>query len=358
MKISSALLILSLGVFAVVASPIDSDAKRLIKTSEQDPGTWMTEVEVIQLRLSGKTFVDITNDRDFSLERTSPHIAAIPTSPRFQTVVRDVLRGANLTRVQNFVTDYTAFFNRYYQSESGEKSQKWLTSQVQASLADYRGSSSVREVDQSWRQKSIVARIEGSNLKNEIVIIGGHEDSLAGGAEGRAPGADDNASGSVVVLETLRLLSEAGIRPNRTIEFHWYAAEEIGLLGSADLAREYKENNVNVVGMLNMDTVSYNINNLTVIGVFTDNGNAQLIQFVRDLVDEYLVFGRIEKSCGYACSDHASWTNNGYPAMFAAEGEGNPNAHRDTDVYATVDFNQVMEFVKLAVGFAIEMAFE
>jgi len=358
MKVSSALLIFSLGVFAVMASPVEKEAKRLIKTSEQDPGTWMTESEVIELALSTKSFVDITNDRDFSLEKAAAHINAIPTSARFQTVVNELIRSADQLRVQNFVKSFSEYFNRNYQSATGEESQKWLTTQAQASLADYRGNSSVREVDHNYRQNSIVARIEGSDpvLKNEVVIIGAHEDSLAfGGANARAPGADDNGSGSAVVLETLRLISAAGIRTNRTIEFHWYAAEEQGLLGSAAVAREYKANNVNVVAMLNLDVVGYYVQGLNDVGIYTDNGNAQLIQFLRVLVDEYLSFGRRDRTCGYGCSDHASWTNNGYPAAFAAEYEWHPNMHSANDNYQSVGFNQVMEFVKLAVAFIIEM---
>lgn len=49
-----------------------------------------------------------------------------------------------------------------------------------------------------------------------------------------APGADDGGSGTVTILEAFRALIQAGFRPEVPVEFHWYAAEEGGLLGSQD----------------------------------------------------------------------------------------------------------------------------
>jgi leucyl aminopeptidase len=73
-----------------------------------------------------------------------------------------------------------------------------------------------------------------------VIIIGSHLDSanyefplLP------APGADDGGSGTVTILEAFRALVQAGFRPEVPVEFHWYAAEEGGLLGSQDIVSEY-----------------------------------------------------------------------------------------------------------------------
>ena len=69
--------------------------------------------------------------------------------------------------------------------------------------------------------------------------------------EGRSPGADDDASGTVTILEAFRSLVSANWSPvGRAVEFHWYAAEEGGLLGSQEVARHYASNNYTIVGML------------------------------------------------------------------------------------------------------------
>lgn len=52
-------------------------------------------------------------------------------------------------------------------------------------------------------------------------------------------GADDDGSGTVTILEAYRALIASEFTPNRTVEFHWYSAEEGGLLGSQAVAKDY-----------------------------------------------------------------------------------------------------------------------
>jgi N-acetylated-alpha-linked acidic dipeptidase len=76
--------------------------------------------------------------------------------------------------------------------------------------------------------------IRGSELPDELVIVGGHRD-------GWGPGAADNVSGTVSILEAARALSDAvkaGHRPRRTIMFATWDAEEWGLIGSSEYVEE------------------------------------------------------------------------------------------------------------------------
>lgn len=218
----------------------------------------------------------------------------------------------NSGRIHSFIEKFSSYHNRYYSSQTGRDSQLWLLSEVRASVANYAGQAEVSEVDHGYLQKSIVARLVGSDptLKSEIVVLGAHLDSVnKNGASLQAPGADDNGSGTVAILEALRDIVQAGVVLKRTVEFQWYAAEEIGLRGSQAIAQEYKRLNKNVAAMLNLDVVSYYSNGINDIGVFTDNGNSAVQQFLRLLTDGYLTYGRRDRTCGYGCSDHASWTN-------------------------------------------------
>lgn len=70
---------------------------------------------------------------------------------------------------------------------------------------------------------------------------------------GLAPGADDDGSGSTNLLEALRVLLCGGFIPENPVEFHWYAGEEMGLRGSLDIARHYKQVGNVVAGMMQMD---------------------------------------------------------------------------------------------------------
>ena len=74
---------------------------------------------------------------------------------------------------------------------------------------------------------NIVAEIPGTDLKDEIVMIGGHFDSWQAGT-----GATDNGTGSAVCLEAVRILQKLGLKPRRTIRIGLWGGEEQGLYGS------------------------------------------------------------------------------------------------------------------------------
>jgi bacterial leucyl aminopeptidase len=66
-----------------------------------------------------------------------------------------------------------------------------------------------------------------------------------------APGADDDCSGTVSILEAFRVLAHSGYIPqDGPVEFHWYAAEEAGLLGSQAIARYKKDSNAKIGAMM------------------------------------------------------------------------------------------------------------
>ncbi|KAF9182232.1 Leucine aminopeptidase 1 [Haplosporangium sp. Z 11] len=99
-------------------------------------------------------------------------------------------------------------------------------------------------------------RFEGKDESLYIspIIIGAHLESVNAWflALARSPGADDDGSGTVTTLEVFRSLINIGYHPVRSIEFHWYSAEEAGLLGSQDVAEDYRCKSVEVLAMIQM----------------------------------------------------------------------------------------------------------
>jgi len=81
---------------------------------------------------------------------------------------------------------------------------------------------------------NVVGEIPGTDLADEIVILGGHYDSWHGGT-----GAVDNASGSAVALEAARILKALGVQPRRTIRVAFWTYEEGGLNGSREYVRAH-----------------------------------------------------------------------------------------------------------------------
>ncbi len=209
------------------------------------------------------------------------------------------------------------------------------------------------------QQDSIRVRVEGSTAPEKVVILGGHIDSTTSFFSRKAPGADDNASGSSVILEVMRVLLESDYRPKNSIEFFWYAGEENGLLGSKEIARSYKENSVDVRGVMQLDMVLFPGNG-DVIGLTTDNTNAELTRFTEELTTLY-VGDPVERfKCGYGCSDHASWHQNGFKAVFPFESTfntSNKNIHTERDVIDNrSSLDHAIKFGKIAVAFLVEFS--
>lgn len=116
------------------------------------------------------------------------------------------------------------------------------------------GAITVKQYSHTFIMSSIIARIEGSTPDAPLVIIGAHLDSInqMSPSSGKAPGADDNGTGSVNLIEAFRKLAAAGFKPANPVEFHWYSGEEGGLLGSAAIAKEYARLRTQVKSMLNI----------------------------------------------------------------------------------------------------------
>jgi len=190
---------------------------------------------------------------------------------------------------------------------------------------------------------------------------GGHLDSTAGyGSDPVAPGADDNASGVSVTNEVIRVMVEGGYRPARTIKFIAFAAEEVGLRGSSDIAAAFQKEGVAVEGMLNLDMTNYKGSQNDIYFV-TDNTNSGQNAFLEKLVTAYTDYTVGTFRCGYGCSDHASWTKRGFPASLPFESlfnEHNPFIHKATDTLAQTGggAEHSVKFAKLAVAYAVEMA--
>ncbi len=212
---------------------------------------------------------------------------------------------------------------------------------------------------------SVILTIDGADTPDEFVIIGGHIDSTTFGNKNDAPGADDNASGISSLNEMVRVLLVKNFVPSRSIEVMAFAAEEIGLVGSAEIAEEYANNGVQVAAYVQFDMTGYKGSNSDIY-ITTDSYNSsQLNDYLTDLMDHYNDSGAHSftysfTQCGYGCSDHASWADNGYAAAFpfeAAMGQDNPNIHSSGDVYSFFNTpDHAVKFTKLGLEFLIEAA--
>jgi Zn-dependent M28 family amino/carboxypeptidase len=113
-----------------------------------------------------------------------------------------------------------------------------------------------------WHDKDLmgyntIAEIPGTDLKDEIVMLGGHMDSWHAGT-----GATDNGAGVAVGMEAVRIIQALGLKPRRTIRIALWSGEEQGLLGSRAYVAEH-------LGKMETATTA------SAMGPATGNGNAR-----------------------------------------------------------------------------------
>jgi len=258
------------------------------------------------------------------------------------------------------ITKLSSFRNRYYTSATGVDASKWLQ-QEWARFAVNRPDISVAPFKHAaFAQESVILTMRGATEPEKVIVIGGHLDCVAGYGDNPAPGADDNASGVAVTHEIIRTLVEGGYRPAKTIKFIAFAAEEVGLRGSGDVAAAFKKGNVAVEGMLNLDMANYKGSALDIYFV-SDNTSAAQNAFLGQLLDTYTEYKWGSFKCGYGCSDHASWTKNGYAASLPFESlfnEHNPFIHKATDLLLQTGgrAEHAFKFARLGVAYAVELA--
>ena len=104
---------------------------------------------------------------------------------------------------------------------------------------------------------NVAAYVEGSDrkLRDECIVIGAHFDHCGSHMGMIFPGADDNASGSAVVLEIARAYSMLKVKPKRSVIFALFGGEEEGLVGSTYFAGHLPARFVRIAGMFNFDMV-------------------------------------------------------------------------------------------------------
>lgn len=288
-----------------------------------------------------------------------------------QPTVAPWLPQVSEANIRATIAHLSSYQNRYYQSAYGLSAAHWIRDtwlalghgrrDVRVELVGCTGCST---------QPSVILTIDGAELPEEVVVLGGHLDSIRSGAgsntEQFAPGADDDASGIATLTEVLRIALADGWRPRRTVKFIGYAAEEVGLRGSAALAGQFQSAGINVVGVLQFDMTNYRVGVPYHLQFITDYVNGPLLSFSYTLFDAYLApLGLIRRSitCNYACSDHASWTSKGFPAVMASESgdtdyEFFPYLHSANDTLAFIggSANSSVPFAQFGLAFLGELA--
>jgi len=184
--------------------------------------------------------------------------------------------------------------------------------------------------DERTSQYNIVGAISGTEPNAGTIIVGAHYDSIGtprDSGTAYAPGANDNGSGVAAVLELARIMSASQYKA--TVMFVLFSAEEVQRQGSIAFARWIADDNVDVIGMINLDTIG-NIHDFNgnredrYLRVFSEGPNdtsvsrrlareANFLGHNYNLAIDLHVMDAVDRENRYG--DHQSFSDLGYPAI-------------------------------------------
>lgn len=220
--------------------------------------------------------------------------------------------------------------------------------------------------------RNVAGVLEGSDpqLKSQVVVLSGHYDH-GGELDGRIyPGADDNASATVAVIEIARAFVRGNIHPRRSLLFIVFDAEERGLLGSTYYVDHPLISLSDTDAVLNMDMIGRDENTPTwQIPASQASNSVNLVgtPYVPDLqrtieaqnaeTHLYLDYktDRDDREGWFARSDHFPFATKSVPAILFTTGE-QPDYHTENDVWSTLDYPKYTRIVRLVFLTAVEVS--
>lgn len=209
---------------------------------------------------------------------------------------------------------------------------------------------------------NVLAKIPGGDLADEYVLFGAHFDHIGTDElgdcnrverknDGVCNGADDNASGTAMVLELARAIRASGYQPRRTLLFAGFSGEEMGLLGSEAMADNFPLDTKQLVAMVNLDMVGrLSVKGLAIGGISTSAEWMPLLDAAgtqgMEITYERSVTSR---------SDHANFFRLGVPVLFFFTGT-HSDYHRAGDQVEEINAEGMQSIGNLVMSLALDLA--
>jgi len=182
---------------------------------------------------------------------------------------------------------------------------------------------------------NIIAVKTGTTFPDEIITVGAHYDAISEDPSLRAPGAEDNGSGTAAVLQLAEVFAD--YETERTIHFVCFSGEEQGLYGSQYYVSQLGANGWNVINALTMDMISAWESNYKVIIEGQTPWESLMTVFEQNVVEYAQIASR--KDYFSFGSDHVPFQDAGIPAFLAIDWDYGTydHYHRTTDRWQYLD---------------------
>jgi len=208
--------------------------------------------------------------------------------------------------------------------------------------------------DKVEQAMNIVGEIPGTDLKDEVVMIGAHFDTWHA-----SPNASDNTSGVAVALEAARILNAIGAKPRRTIRVALWAGEEQGLFGSRAYVRQHFGNPTDpAIGVKPaFEKLSVYFNQDYGAGQYRGiylQGNEQARALLTAWMEPFHDLGMTAVSNqGVGSTDHVAFDDVGLPGFqFLQDRTPGTGGHTNLDFYDTIQAEDLMKNAVIMAAYA------
>jgi len=257
---------------------------------------------------------------------------------------------AFLTRMQNFQTRYALAENRLTVAN-------WIKGQFQRF-----GITNAELYPFQWQgttQYDVVATIPGTISPDTYILVGGHHDSITNNTPlTSAPGADDNATGTVATIEMARVMMANNYHPRCSIRFVTFAAEEFGLWGSKAYAQMADDANMDIRLMINHDMLANTSPNPTDLRVLLMpyDGYTEYTDYAAGITAQYTDLIPVNGSFNSGSSDSYPFWQHGFPVVYYFEYNFSQVYHSDNDTMAHLDPAYCAKVIKASTAVAASFA--
>jgi carboxypeptidase Q len=201
---------------------------------------------------------------------------------------------------------------------------------------------------------NVVAELRGTELPNEYIVLSAHLDSWHG-----ATGATDNGTGTITMLEAMRILKETYPRPRRTIIAGHWGGEEQGTIGSLSFAEDHPDVIAGLQVAFNQDNGTWRVELLEAQGFLKAGGNLArwVAQLPSDMTDSVRI--QVPGPQANAGSDHSSFTCRPAPAFRLQSSYAEYRQytwHTNRDTYDKVVFDDLKNNATMAAMLAYAAA--
>ena len=200
---------------------------------------------------------------------------------------------------------------------------------------------------------NVISVIRGYAPSNdEAVLVGAHRDHFGQQAGLLFAGADDNASGTAVLLEVARVFALAPAAPKRSVLFLSFSGEEQGLLGSKLYVSQPIVALAKTIAMINVDHAGAGNGRLTVGVTGLEKSTAQHSGELAGLPDKLDVFGY------FPGGDHVPFKEAGVPTVAVVSGGIHPHFHQPSDTAETIDPDILRSVARYVLALTWQLANE